>query len=67
MQKAAAVLSSDFESQARKTVSLAFDLCEVRIKMNKGTVTPELEAFTAAALSLEKIVAVYMAVERLCR
>lgn len=67
MKKVAAILSSSFESQVQKTVSLAFDLCEARIKKNQGKITPELKALTSAALSLEKAVAVYMAAERLCR
>ena len=67
MEKSIAVCSSEFEEQARKTVSLAFDLCETRIKAHKGEPTPELKLLAAAALSLEKVVAVLVAAERVCR
>jgi len=67
MKKEVAVCSSEFEEQARKTVSLAFELCESRIKASEGDLTLELKVLAAAALSLEKVVAVLIAAERLCR
>lgn len=67
MEKSIAICSSEFEEQARKTVSLAVALCEERIKANKGEMTQELEVLAAAALSLEKVVAVLIAAERLCK
>lgn len=67
MKKHVTECSSDFEGQAQKTVSLAFELCENRIKANNGKITPELMVLSAAALSLEKVVAVLVATERLCR
>jgi len=67
MEKTIAVCSMEFEEQAIKTVSLAFELCERKIKENKGNITPELKLLSAAALSLEKVVAVLVAAERLCK
>ncbi|MDL2290630.1 hypothetical protein LJC09_00795 [Desulfovibrio sp. OttesenSCG-928-F20] len=67
MEKSLTVCSSEFEEQARKTVSLAVDLCEKCIKANNGKMTQELEVLAAAALSLEKVVAVFIAAERLCK
>lgn len=67
MEKSIAECSSEFEEQAHKTVALAFTLCEERIKANKGDMTPELKLLSAAALSLEKVVAVLVAAERLCQ
>ena len=59
--------SSEFEEQAQKTVSLAFALCENKIKANNGNVTPELKVLSAAALSMEKVVAVLTSAERVCK
>jgi hypothetical protein len=67
MEKPIDVCSSEFEAQAIKTVSLAFELCESRIKANQGNITPELKLLSAAALSLEKVIAVLVAAERLCK
>lgn len=65
MKKSTAMNSELFRRQSQETVSLAFALCEERIKSNRCNITPELKALAAAALSLEKAVAVYIAVERL--
>ncbi|MDL2315606.1 hypothetical protein LJC59_00790 [Desulfovibrio sp. OttesenSCG-928-A18] len=67
MRKQTTVCSAEFEEQAIRTVALAFELCESRIHANKGDVTPELKLLSAAALSLEKVVAVLVAAERLCK
>ena len=65
MKRKIAVCSREFEQQAQKTVSLAFALCEERLKASKGKLTPELHVLTAAALSLEKVVAVLVAANNL--
>lgn len=67
MKKAVVACSSKFEAHARKTVSLAFALCENRIKTDKGNATPELKAMSAAMLSLEKAIDAFIAAERLSR
>lgn len=67
MEKSITVCSTEFEEQARKTVSLAFALCEDRIKAAGGDMTKELKTLAAAALALEKAVAVLIAAERVCR
>lgn len=67
MEKPITVCSAEFEEQAKKTVSLAFALCERKIAMNNGKTTPELKLLSAAALSLEKVVAVLIAAERICK
>lgn len=59
--------SSEFAGLAQKTLSLAFALCEHRLAARKGEPSPELHALSAAALSLEKAVAVFIAVERLTK
>jgi len=67
MKKTVAISSSEFEAQARRMVSLTFALTESRIHANKCCITPELRALSAAALSLEKAIAAFIAVERLCK
>lgn len=67
MKKRVAICASEFEAQAQKTVALAYALCEDRIKAKEGNVTPELKVLSAAALSLEKVVAVLVAAERICQ
>ena len=67
MKKTAATYPSEFEVQALSTVSMAFALCEKRIKENKGVMTPELKILAAAALALEKTVAVFIAADPLCK
>lgn len=67
MEKTAAVRSSEFEARLHKAVSLAFILCESRIKANKCNITPELRALSAAALSLEKAVAAFIDAANLCK
>jgi hypothetical protein len=67
MKKTVVVCSSKFETQARKTVSLAFALCENRIKASKGNMTPELKAMSAAMLALEKSIDTFIAAERLSK
>lgn len=67
MKKEVAVCSSEFEKQARETVSLALALCEDRIKAGDGNITAELKVLASATLSLEAVIAVLMAAERLCR
>ena len=66
MEKTAAICSAEFTMQAQKTVTLAFALCESRIRANGG-MTAELRALSAAALSLEKAVAVFIAAEHLSK
>lgn len=58
MKKHVAECLSDFEDQAQKTVSPAFELCESKIKASNGKVTPELMVLSTAASSREKVVAV---------
>lgn len=53
MKKTAAVRSSEFYAKLQETVSLAFTVCENRIKAKKYAITPELTALSAAALSLK--------------
>ncbi len=67
MEKTVAVCPSEFEAQAQKIVSLAYALCESRITANNGAITLRLRALSAATVSLEKAVAVFMAVERLSK
>lgn len=64
MNTSIAVCPTEFEEQAQKTVSLAFALCESRVMARKGPPSPELHALSAAALSLEKAVAAFIATER---
>lgn len=66
MKRKMACCSQEFEQQAQETVSLAFALCEERIRANRGKLTPEIHVLTAAALSLEKVVAVLVAANNLC-
>ena len=65
MKNTTGINSSEFEAQARKTVLLAFALCESRIKANKYNTTPELRALSAAASSLEKAAAAFAAIANL--
>lgn len=66
-KKTVAVCSSRFEAQARKTISLAFALCESRINVNNGSVTPELKTMSVAILSMEKAIETFIAAERLSK
>ena len=66
MEKTAVIRSSEVEALAQKTVSLAFAMCESRIKANQCTITPELQALSAAVLSLEKAVTTFIAAANLC-
>lgn len=65
MKKTTAVCSSEFEAQAQKTVSAAFALCESKRKTDRGNLTAELRALSAAALSLEKAIAAFIAARHL--
>lgn len=67
MKKRAVICSSEFEALSQKTVSLAFVICESRIKANQCEITPQLKALSAAALSLEKAVAAFIAAAKLCK
>lgn len=67
MKKTTGISTSEFEAQARKTVSLAFALCESRKKANKYNLTPELQALSAAVSALEKAVGAFGAVVNLCK
>ena len=67
MKSTSAVCPTEFTKQAQKVVSMAFALCENRIMAKKGHSSSELRALSAAALSLEKAVAVFIAAERLSK
>lgn len=67
MKKRAVICSSEFEALSQETVSLAFAICESKIKANQCEITPQLKALSAAALSLEKAVAAFIAAAKLCK
>jgi len=67
MEKNVVGCSSEFKVEAQKTVSMAFAMCESRIKASKGNMTPELKAMSAAMLALEKSIDTFIAAERLSR
>lgn len=67
MDMSVALSSSEFSKQAQRTVSMAFALCESRLQAKGSQLSPELRALSAAALSLEKAVAVFIAAERLSK
>jgi hypothetical protein len=67
MEKTAEINVSEFEEQAQKFLSLALDLCENRIKAHQGNITPELKALSAAAMFMDKAIAVFISTERLCK
>ena len=54
MNTSIAVCPTEFEEQAKQTVSLACALCEIRVMARKGLPSLELRALSAAVVSLEK-------------
>lgn len=67
MKKTVLACSLEFETQARKIVSLAFALCESHITAGNNNMSPELKALSAAMLALEKSIDAFIATERLSR
>jgi len=53
----------ELERRAREMTSLIFAL---RIKAHPGLPTPELTALAASAMSLQKALAAFLAIEKLC-
>ena len=67
MEMSVALSFSEFSKQSQTTVSMAFALCESRLQAKGSPPSPELRALSAAALSLEKAVAAFIAAERLSK
>ena len=56
----------ELERRAREMTSLIFALSEKRIKAHPGLPPPELTALAASAMSLQKALAAFLAIEKLC-
>jgi hypothetical protein len=56
----------ELERRARELTSQMFALSEKRIKAHHGMPTPELRALAASAMALQKAIAAFLAVEKLC-
>ncbi|CAK7041832.1 MAG: hypothetical protein DELT_02858 [Desulfovibrio sp.] len=56
----------ELERKARELTRLMFAFCEKRLAANTGMPTPEHLALAATAVSLQKSIAAFLAVEKLC-
>ena len=56
----------ELERKARELTRLLFILCEKRLAAHTGKPTPEHLALAASAVTLQKAIAAFLAVEKLC-
>ena len=56
----------ELERRARELTSRMFALSEKRVMAHKGMPTPEFLSLAASALLLQKAIAAFLAVEKLC-
>jgi len=56
----------ELERKSRELTRLLFALCEKRISAHAGSPTPEHLALAASAMTLQKAIAAFLAVEKLC-
>ncbi|CAK7022569.1 MAG: hypothetical protein DELT_02471 [Desulfovibrio sp.] len=56
----------ELERKSRELTRLLFALCEKRLATNTGKPTPEHQALAASAQALQKAIAAFLAVEKLC-
>lgn len=56
----------ELERKSKELTRLQFALCEKRLASHAGRPTPEHQALAAAALTLQKAIATFLAVEKLC-
>lgn len=65
MKKITPVSLSEFETHAQKTISLAIEICEDKIKTNSCRITPEIKVLAATVTSLRDAICAFMEAERL--
>ena len=56
----------ELERKSREMTRLLFALCEKRIAAHAGKPSPEHLALAASAMTLQKAIAAFLAVEKLC-
>lgn len=56
----------ELERKSRELTRLLFALCEKRLMANAGKPSPEHLALAASAMTLQKAIAAFLAVEKLC-
>jgi len=56
----------ELERKSRELTRLLFSLCEKRLASHAGTPSPEHIALAASAMTLQKAIAAFLAVEKLC-
>lgn len=56
----------ELERKARELTRLLFSLCEKRLMANVGKPSSEHLALAASAMTLQKAIAAFLAVEKLC-
>ena len=56
----------ELERKSRELTRLLFALCEKRLASHAGKPTPEHLALAASAMTLQKAIAAFLAVEKLC-
>jgi len=56
----------ELERKSRELTRLLFALCEKRLASHAGKPTPEHIALAASAMTLQKAIAAFLAVEKLC-
>lgn len=56
----------EMEHKSRELTRLMFALCERRLKADTGKPTAEHLALAATAMTLQKAIAAFLAVEKLC-
>ena len=56
----------ELEHKARELTRLLFELCEKRLMATAGKPSPEHLALATAAMALQKAIAAFLAIEKLC-
>lgn len=64
--ESAATSSAGLEKRAQELVSIVFTLCEKHLLAHASKPSPEHLALTASAMTLQKAITTFLAVEKLC-